>query len=280
VLAENFARSLDAEAAVAATLDGDGSSVIAAELAVPRGNRSEAGAPSVPEELIREAIAAGGVAHGLIPGDGPDAESRFAIVVPVRVGRLTGGVLWAAFPEPPPMLDRALGRAAGFGAVMAACLRDTAGEAPREVAPRDEESGGCLSRSDILMALSAEVARCERHEGPLSVCLIDLDGFLPVGDVHSRAARNGTTRADLGRGFDARLRPYDSVGWVGGGTFLVVLPETARRGAQAVARHLTDAVPGNGGGTRSQVSVGIAEWGAGKRDVDLFAEAQRELRAR
>lgn len=278
VLAGNFARSLDAETAVAATLDGDGSSVVGAELAGPPRNGSEAGAPSVPAELIREAIAAGGVAHGLIPGDAPDAESRFAIVVPVRVGRLTGGVLWAAFPEPPPMLDRALGRAAGFGAVMAACLR-AAAEAPREVAPRDEGSG-CLSRSDILSALSAEVARCERHERPLSVCLIDLDGFLPAGDAHGPGARNGTTLADLGRGFDAGLRPYDAVGRVGGGTFLVVLPETARRGAQAVARHLTEAVPRSGGGARSEVSVGIAEWGAGKRDVDLLAEADRELRAR
>jgi diguanylate cyclase (GGDEF)-like protein len=279
VLAENFARSLDAEAAVAATLDGDGSSVMGTEPAGPRGNGSEPGAPSVPAELIREAITAGGVAHGPIPGDAPDAETRFAIVVPVRVGRLTGGVLWAAFPEPPPMLDRALGRAAGFGAVMASCLREAAAEAPREAAPRDEGSG-CMSRSDILRALSGEVARCERHERPLSVCLIDLDGFVPAGGVGGRGARNGPTLADVGRGFDARLRPYDAVGRVGGATFLVVLPETARRGAQAVARQLTEALSWSRGGTRSEVSVGIAEWGAGKRDVDLLAEADRELRPR
>ena len=70
-LAESFARCLGADAAVAATLDGDGSSVVGAEW-FGSGNGATPGALPVPAELIAEAIATGRALHGRISDGGRD----------------------------------------------------------------------------------------------------------------------------------------------------------------------------------------------------------------
>jgi len=234
----------------------------------------------VPAELIREAIATGRVLHGRIPDGGRDSASRFAIVVPVRVGRLTTGLLWAAFREPPTALDRTLDRAGEFGAVMAACMRGAASDQIPEAASRSDD-GGCLSGPEILRALSSEIARCERHRRPLSVCVIGLNGSSAAGLDGAAPARERTLAA-VGRGLQACLRPYDAVGRLGRDEFLVVMPETPRPGADAAVRHLREAVQEarRSGAAQPDVAAGIAEWGGGKGAMDLLADAHRDLRAR
>jgi diguanylate cyclase (GGDEF)-like protein len=136
---------------------------------------------------------------------------------------------------------------------------------------------GLPNRRAFEERLPVELARAVRSARPLSLCLLDLDGFKAVNDNLGHPAGDEALRAVaeiLGR---ARLS--DDCFRIGGDEFAVLMPETAAEEARVAARRIAEQVKAAGlGGGRLGVSFGVA----GGSDLDgpaLLDAADRELLA-
>jgi two-component system, cell cycle response regulator len=127
-----------------------------------------------------------------------------------------------------------------------------------------------LSRTDPLTALpnrrhiedhlTAALSAARRHDHPLSVLFIDIDGFKQINDRSGYEAGDEVLRAIADR-IRSTLRVEDLVGRWGGEEFLAVLPNTGLVGAAAVGERVRaavacEAVPLHPADTAVTVSVG------------------------
>jgi len=89
--------------------------------------------------------------------------------------------------------------------------------------------------------LAREVVRSQRHNRPLSVLALDIDKFKSLNDSLGHLCGDFVLRelADVIRG---NVRQEDLFARCGGEEFVVVLVETTKEGATAVAERLRDAV--------------------------------------
>lgn len=100
---------------------------------------------------------------------------------------------------------------------------------------------GVANRRAIIAALDLDVARAVRSREPLALMMLDIDHFKQVNDRWGHQAGDAVLRA-VAQGLQQRLRAQDLIGRYGGEEFLVVLPHTAREGAQQLAQELCAAV--------------------------------------
>jgi diguanylate cyclase (GGDEF)-like protein len=144
-------------------------------------------------------------------------------------------------------------------------LRDTerARGRPALVAHLDGLTG-IANRAALDDAQARGWNRAVRAHSPLAAVLVDIDHFRSYNDTYGHPAGD-----DVLRRIAAALAPHaargaDLVGRYGGEEFLVLLPDTAMRGAQLIAARVRDAVAAleiaHGGvpSKRLSVSIGVA----------------------
>ena len=90
---------------------------------------------------------------------------------------------------------------------------------------REDALTGLLNRRAILTQLAGMVSGARRHGHPLSVAMVDLDGFKAINDAHGHAIGDAVLVAAV-RAMRAHLRAEDQLGRLGGEEFLVILPDT------------------------------------------------------
>jgi diguanylate cyclase len=129
---------------------------------------------------------------------------------------------------------------------------------------------GLLNRNGFLTVAARGRAIAERTHHPLTLALLDLDGFKQVNDRLGHAAGDRLL-ADLARGWRERLRAGDILARHGGDEFVLLLPATSSREADAVLERLrSDGLP-------VRWSVGVSEWSPAE-DLDAcLARADRSL---
>jgi diguanylate cyclase (GGDEF)-like protein len=124
--------------------------------------------------------------------------------------------------------------------------------------------------------LAAATAHAERQNEPLSLVLIDLDGFKQLNDSHGHPAGDAELQA-VARLLVTRARRQDEVFRLGGDEFALLLPGTPAAGAARLAEALT----GRGRrriGIRTSLTAGIAEYpGHGDSPERLTGAADRAL---
>jgi diguanylate cyclase (GGDEF)-like protein len=134
---------------------------------------------------------------------------------------------------------------------------------------------GLYNRRYITEALKNMLETARRTSKPLSVILIDLDGFKAVNDEHGHP-RGDRVLCDAATALRSALRQSDVLGRHGGDEFVLLDPADRA----SAGRLLERAVEAVRGATGLSLSAGIGCWPEdGGTSDDLIAAADRNLRA-
>lgn len=136
-----------------------------------------------------------------------------------------------------------------------------------------------FNRRYIVHRLEEEIARCERHGGPLTVITLDLDCFKRVNDEHGHAVGDQVLRLFADQ-LKRATRGSDLAARYGGDEFLVMLPDCNIEQIQHVLHRL------NGLHVETaqfridiQYSAGWADYVPGESLTDLLQRADEMLYA-
>ena len=128
------------------------------------------------------------------------------------------------------------------------------------------------------LVLRRESKRASRSGRPLSLLFLDLDGFKQVNDTHGHLA-GSKALVEASVIVRASARETDVAARFGGDEFAVILPDTGREGAVAVAERIRDRIcackflASDGLSIHLTASIGVATL------PDVAASAEELLRA-
>jgi diguanylate cyclase (GGDEF)-like protein len=130
---------------------------------------------------------------------------------------------------------------------------------------------GVANRRSFYSSLTTELKRAERTSTPMTVVLIDLDGFKEINDTHGHPFGDGVlqTIAEKVRG---SLRATDVIARVGGDEFAILLPATPRDAAAAMITRARDEATASVGGVPLTWSAGVATFPSDARDAATLVE--------
>src|SRR5438552_14965589 len=110
----------------------------------------------------------------------------------------------------------------------------------KETSFKDEVTG-LYNRRFFSLRLEEEISRFRRFNHPVSVVVLDLDGFKSVNDEFGHAVGDETLR-DIGQILMKHSRGINVVSRYGGDEFAVLLVETSKTGAQLYAERIRQVV--------------------------------------
>lgn len=96
---------------------------------------------------------------------------------------------------------------------------------------------GLYNQNYIRLRLEEEIYRSQRYGHPLSILMIDLDKFKDFNDRYGHTAGDHLLKY-FSQLISESIRPSDIPSRFGGEEFLVLLPETDKREAKAVAERI------------------------------------------
>jgi diguanylate cyclase (GGDEF)-like protein len=137
---------------------------------------------------------------------------------------------------------------------------------------RTDSLTGCLNRRGFEERFDEELDRANRRGAPLSIAIVDLDGFKALNDTLGHAAGDELLTW-VGTTLDDTTRAHDVVGRLGGDEFIVLLPDCPATEAQVIVNRIDAALR-----SRASASVGTSTLGAVGRDLDsLYRQADAAL---
>jgi diguanylate cyclase (GGDEF)-like protein len=148
-------------------------------------------------------------------------------------------------------------------------------EALRREASRDGLTS-LWNRKAILGILERDLLRAERDQEPVGLIMMDVDHFKAINDSRGHAAGDTVLRI-IASSIAAVVRPYDSVGRIGGEEFLIVAPNCGPSETWELAERVRSHVAGCSiivAGSNVQVSLSL-----GVATAQTAAEIEKLLRA-
>jgi len=195
------------------------------------------------------------------------AAARSMVVVPLLRDRTAAGVLKIYSAEPDAFAPDHVRTVAVLADVVGSALsRAELLARLLEVADSDPLTG-LANRRSWYERLEAALARSRRHRHPVSVLLLDLDGFKEVNDRLGRAAGDLMLRT-IASHWTAALRETDVLGRVGGDEFAALLEHADEEAAHDVVVRLRGALPAG-----ERFSAGSATWDGDESVDELVARA-------
>jgi diguanylate cyclase (GGDEF)-like protein len=125
--------------------------------------------------------------------------------------------------------------------------------------------------------LERELARCARHERPLSLVLFDVDRFKEINDRHGHVAGDHVLR-DVAGSVRGSVRREECFARYGGDEFVLVLPDTPLEGARVFAEKVRGLVESHEFQFEDEtvtvtISAGVASMRPGIDDPGAFIRA-------
>src|SRR4051795_415114 len=184
-------------------------------------------------------------------------------------GRLVGflAVDWRAYAAAPPVEVRSV---LALLAAQAALVTER-GELQRSA--RTDGLTGLPNRTAFEDALRREMNRATRLTTPLTVALLDLDGFKQLNDTAGHAAGDAALRA-AADAWSHALRSIDVLARYGGDEFAVLLPNCDLAQAEEVLDRMRAGTPDGLG-----ASIGVTQWQAREAPEELVGRADTALYA-
>ena len=105
---------------------------------------------------------------------------------------------------------------------------------------RHDALTGLANRRAFHERLATELSRAHRYDQPLSLCLLDLDGFRQVNDQFGHMAGDEVLRG-VARLID-ESRVADDAFRIGGDEFAILMPQTPPAAARLAAERLTERI--------------------------------------
>ncbi len=142
---------------------------------------------------------------------------------------------------------------------------------------------GLHNRRFVEMMLPSELARAQRHDVPLSLCVLDVDHFKAVNDRHGHPMGDKVL-VRLAAAMQRMRRVSDTCARLGGEEFCLLLPHTGAAAAETAAERVHRVVRalrfGEVPGLRVTVSIGIATTPAPLPAGTSYEALGRQLMAR
>jgi diguanylate cyclase (GGDEF)-like protein len=135
-----------------------------------------------------------------------------------------------------------------------------------------DELTGVLRRAAGISAAEREIARSRRHDTPLSVAFVDIDGLKEANQGQGHAAGDEMLRG-LTQALKDGLRAEDVVFRYGGDEFVCVLPDTPARAARLKLSEIQAQAARAG----VRFCAGVAQLRRSDDVVALFARADKDL---
>jgi diguanylate cyclase (GGDEF)-like protein len=231
-----------------------------------------------PDEFADELLDRMGDCHAAL--DAGETEHGMWALWPLRHGDRTLGMLAIDKDERPSKAQES--QFAALSALLSVAIKNGQLFAELQARSTTDALTGCFNRAHGLRTLGAELRRAQRTGSPLSVLMIDVDGFKEINDEHGHVEGDRLLAA-IGATLHRALRTTDVKCRYGGDEFLVILPDTPEHAAHHVADHLRQTivrveVPGSSSRIACQVSVGVAVAASGEMDpVAVVRRADKEL---
>ncbi|HUC07409.1 MAG TPA: sensor domain-containing diguanylate cyclase, partial [Solirubrobacterales bacterium] len=185
-------------------------------------------------------------------------KARSMLCVPLAHNDETIGVLKVYSPEPNHFGDSDVEALELLSGLIAAHMSHASLFAAEVHGGRHDALTGLLNRRAYEERLPVEIARASRYAWPLSLCLLDLDGFKKINDTlghpsGDRALQQVAALLDESRLADDSFR-------IGGDEFALLMPKTCREDAEVAAARLSEEIRQIGMSDGSLgASFGVAE---------------------
>lgn len=206
----------------------------------------------------------------------PESASR-VLRAPVRVAGEEWGSLAIFLPEDADS-DGMSGVLREMAAMIASALRADRERALVVAREGADELVGLPDGRAFAELTEREFERSRRYGRPVSLVLVDIDGFRQINESHGQAAADGVLR-EMARRLGSHVRTSDWLGRTGGNEFAWLLPETDESAARDAAARLRRALVEE---AFSEVglltaSLGIASSSSAEGAADLYRQAEVAL---
>ena len=204
---------------------------------------------------------------------------RSGVAAPIRVGSQLWGAVAAVTRSPVPFPPGSEERLVQFAALVAVAIANAEARAELATQAATDPLTALPNRRTLEACLERAVEQARRTGRPLSLLVLDLDGFKEINDSQGHDAGDGVLRVTA-RTLEAALRPGDLAGRLGGEEFLALLPDTSSRAAWLVAERLRAAITAQTveGVPNVTVSVGVASFpGHGVSSGELLRAADSAM---
>jgi two-component system, cell cycle response regulator len=154
----------------------------------------------------------------------------------------------------------------------------------QEMSTRARRDGltGLFNKETFQVHLERSLARCRDLREPLSLAMMDLDGFKKTNDTLGHLAGDYVLK-EFSRLINRAVRPTDFLARYGGEEFVLILPHTALSEALAVGERLRAQIEAHmfvyeGANVSLTLSIGISDLGPGiDRGETLLLQADKAL---
>jgi diguanylate cyclase (GGDEF)-like protein/PAS domain S-box-containing protein len=130
--------------------------------------------------------------------------------------------------------------------------------------------------------LPTEMARCDRYNEPLTLCMLDLDGFKHINDKHGHLLGNTILEA-FGEIITKSIRSIDFGFRYGGEEFVIILPASDEQSAFNVAERIRSTLADQhfltdeGQKVAATVSAGITRYRQGESERELLTRVDQTM---